>query len=294
MEWIEDWGYSHECSFLRCKQILGHFKGLCILFYWHSSIQPELLVDVHLCKSQCPYRNRKPTWIPSSLLFASISWSKHVGGSWGSHWETIASGRKAVKRLGNLVTVSNSLGKRSQLTFSYRHIQTDLQRLNCLRILTFQSSMLRIMYLMILSKRVLFTTIPLNFLNNYMAHSRFGTSGEQISRTWHLKWVNSFGYFYLILTTILLDPAKWTLLTRAAHHAIHWRVVWCRQTVTASMLSRVIGWVGRHGVRYSCMPSEPYRYNRQTAYTALLSTINNVNWSLLITCGIGILAICSG
>ena len=113
--------------------------------------------------------------------------------------ETIASRRKAVKRLGNLVTVSNSLGKQSQLTFSYRHIQTNLQRLNCLRILTFQSSMRRIMYLMILSKRVLFTTIPLNFLNNYMAHSRFGTSGKQISRMWHLKLVSSFGYFHLIL-----------------------------------------------------------------------------------------------
>ena len=116
--------------------------------------------------------------------------------------ETIASGRKAVKRLGKLVTVSNSLGKRSQLTFSYRHIQTKLQRLNCLKILTFQCSMLRIMYLMILSKQVLFTTIPLNFLNDYMAHSRFGTSSKQISRMWHLKWVNSFGYFHLILTTI--------------------------------------------------------------------------------------------
>jgi hypothetical protein len=123
--------------------------------------------------------------------------------------ETITSGRKAVKRLGELITVSNSLGKQSQLTFSCRDMQMNLQRMNFLKTLTFQSSMLRIMYLMILNKKVLFATIPLDSLNDCMAHSSFGTSGEQISRMWHLKWVNSFGYFHLSLTTtILLDPAK--------------------------------------------------------------------------------------
>lgn len=42
-------------------------------------------IDVHLYKSQCPYRKRKPAWIRPSLLFASIPGSNHVGSSWGSH-----------------------------------------------------------------------------------------------------------------------------------------------------------------------------------------------------------------
>jgi hypothetical protein len=84
--------------------------------------------------------------------------------------ETIASGRKAVKRFGNLLSVSDFPWKAISIDLLIRRTQKNSRAMEFLKILIFQSSMLRLMYLTILSKRVCFVTIALDSLNDYMAH----------------------------------------------------------------------------------------------------------------------------
>lgn len=84
--------------------------------------------------------------------------------------ETIASGRKAVKRFGKLLSVSDFPWKANSIDLLIRCTQLNSQQLEFLKILTFQSSTLRLTYLTILSKRVCFVTIALDSLNDYMAH----------------------------------------------------------------------------------------------------------------------------
>lgn len=84
--------------------------------------------------------------------------------------ETIASGRKAVKRFRKLLNVSDFPWKAISINLFIRPTQINSQRLKYIKILTFQSSMLRLTYLTILSKKGCFATIALDSLNDYMAH----------------------------------------------------------------------------------------------------------------------------
>jgi hypothetical protein len=87
--------------------------------------------------------------------------------------ETIASGRKAVKRFGKLLSVSDFPWipwKAISADLLIRPTQINLQGLELIKILTFQSSMLRLTYLTILNKKACFATIALDSLNDYMAH----------------------------------------------------------------------------------------------------------------------------
>ena len=84
--------------------------------------------------------------------------------------ETIASGRKAVKRFGKLLSVSDFPWKAISIDLLIRPTQINLQRLELMKILTFQSSMLRLTHSTISSKKVCFATIALDSLNDYMAH----------------------------------------------------------------------------------------------------------------------------
>jgi hypothetical protein len=63
--------------------------------------------------------------------------------------ETIASGRKAVKRFGKLVNVSDFPWKAISIDLFIRPMQMNSQQMDIIKILIFQSSMLRLTYLMI-------------------------------------------------------------------------------------------------------------------------------------------------